>query len=107
MYKYTQKEYLDKFAKPYGSFEFYPYGNVATVNKDPVPFAYSLALVDFNEDECGEFYTYLDFWVVKNLEELKKTLKRRGVTADSNNYQIKVFYTDGSWDFFSLKDALS
>lgn len=72
-----------------------------------VPFAYSIALVDKNEDESGVFYTYLDFWVVKDLNEVKKTLKRRGVTANSKNYQIKAFYADGSWDFVSLREVLA
>lgn len=72
------------------------------------PFAYSIALVDFHEDDgFSEFYTYLDFWVVKDLDNLKRTLKRRGVTVDSRNYQLKAFYPDGSWDFVSLREVLS
>jgi hypothetical protein len=91
-----------------GNYQFYPYKPTVIPESQAMPFAYSIALVEKNEDDgCGEFYTYLDFWVVKNLDNVKKTLKRRGVTVDSKNYQLKVYYTDGGWDFVSLREALS
>ena len=71
------------------------------------PFAYSLALVEADETSGDPLhYSYLDFWVVKNMEELKRILKRREVTRDNKNYQLKAFYPDGSWDFVSLNDIL-
>jgi hypothetical protein len=70
------------------------------------PFAYSLALVEMDElSEDLLYYSYLDFWVIKDMDNLKRILKRRGITANSKNYQIKAFYPDGSWDFVSLKDV--